>query len=137
MTLPLRLRWPSVLRLSILLLAAVGGQLTATDVASAQAAPVSDAGSDAAQLALGQRIYREGIGASGQPLKAVGAAQTALADKDVACAKCHRRSGYGTSEGRFAIRPIIGPALRQEQTAAVQSVRGKARLGHQPAAAVQ
>ena len=118
-----------MLRASILLVAAMGCQLVAANVASAQATLESDVGGTAAQLALGQRIYREGIDASGQPLKAIGAAQASLAGQDVACAKCHRRSGYGTSEGRFAIRPIIGPALRQEQTAAVQSVRGKARLG--------
>ena len=47
----------------------------------------------------------------------------------MACATCHRRSGYGTSEGRFVIRPIIGPALRQEQTVPVHSPRVKARLG--------
>ena len=132
MTLPVRVAPLPALRFSILLLAALGCQLIASHVARAQATPAADAGVDAAQLALGQRIYREGIGASGQPLKALGAAQTALGGRDVACATCHRRSGYGTSEGKFVIRPIIGPALRQEQTLNVRTVRGKARLGVSP-----
>jgi len=128
-TLPAQIAYPAVLRLSVVVLTAIGCQLVAANAASAQATPAAGEGADAAQFALGQRIYREGIGASGQPVSAVGVAQTALAGKVVACAACHRRSGYGTSEGKFVIRPIIGPALRQEQTAAVLSVRGKARLG--------
>jgi len=126
---PLRIGHLDVLRLSILTLVAVGGQLLAAGTVFAQSPPASDAVVDTAQLALGQRIYREGLGEAGQSLKAVGAAQTSLSAKDAACASCHRRSGYGASEGKFVIRPITGPALRQEQTAEVQSVRGKARLG--------
>ncbi len=94
----------------------------------AQAA-APEASGDAAQLALGQRIYREGIGASGQALRAVGAAQAALGGKDAACATCHRRSGFGSSEGRFVIRPIIAPALLQEQSVALHAPRVKARVG--------
>jgi cytochrome c553 len=121
------------LRTAVLMLVAAACPFMAADVVRAQDAPVADPGSDAAQLAarlaLGQRLYREGIGATGQPLKALGAAQTALAGKDAACATCHRRSGYGTSEGKFVIRPIIGPALLQEQTVPVQAPRVKARVG--------
>ena len=118
-----------LLRTLILVLATLSGQHFAADVASAQASRDVGAGQDAAQLALGQRIYREGIGAAGQPLKALGAVQTALSGKDAACAACHRRSGYGSSEGRFVIRPIIGPALAQEQTVPLHSPRIKARIG--------
>jgi hypothetical protein len=59
----------------------------------------------------------------------VGPAQAQRTGKDAACAACHRRSGYGSSEGRFVIRPIIGPALTQQQTVPVRSPRVKARLG--------
>lgn len=121
------------LRVAGLAVVAVGCQLFAANAVHAQDARAVDVDGDATQIAarhaLGQRIYREGTGASGQPLKALGAAQTALSGKDVACAACHRRSGYGTSEGRFVIRPIIGPALRQERAAAMPNARGQARLG--------
>lgn len=82
-----------------------------------------------AQVEAGKRLYREGIGVSGEPLKATGAAQTAFSGKEVACAACHRRSGFGTSEGQYAIRPITGPALFDEQTVVVRSPRIKAQLG--------
>ena len=65
----------------------------------------------------------------GEPLTALGAVQVRLSGKDAACATCHRRSGYGTTEGPFTIRPITGPALRQEEEVAVHSPRIKARLG--------
>lgn len=81
------------------------------------------------QVEKGLRIYREGKDGAGQPLKAVAAAQTLLSGSAVACAACHRRSGYGTSEGQFNIRPITGPALFQEQTLPVRSPRIKAQLG--------
>lgn len=78
---------------------------------------------------LGQRLYREGLRPSGASLTAIGAAQTPLAGKDAACVTCHRRSGFGSTEGRYSVRPIIGPALLQEQTVALHSPRIKARLG--------
>ncbi|MDH5539824.1 MAG: c-type cytochrome, partial [Rhizobacter sp.] len=49
--------------------------------------------------------------------------------KDAACAACHRRSGYGTTEGRYTIRPIIGPALLQQQVVPLYSPRIQSRLG--------
>jgi hypothetical protein len=103
------------------LLAALGG-------APAKAAEPGAAQRDA-QWALGQRIYREGIGATGEPLKALGAVQTVLTGKAVACATCHRRSGFGMSEGPFSIRQITATALFEEQSIAVHSPRIKAQLG--------
>lgn len=121
------------LRSALLILGTAACQLLAADAVRAQGTNSHDAGGDAAQaaerVALGQRIYRDGTGVAGQPLKALGAAQTALTGKDAACATCHRRSGYGTSEGKFVIRPIIGPALLQQQTVPVHAPRVRARVG--------
>ncbi len=88
-----------------------------------------EAAAQARQIALGQRLYREGVGTSGQALKAMGAAQAVLSGNAVACAACHRRSGYGTSEGSLNIRPITAPALFEETSAVVRSPRIKAQLG--------
>lgn len=59
--------------------------------------------------ALGRRIYRDGVLPSGEPLRAAlhGAELSGAA---VACASCHRRSGFGTSEGAY-VPPIAGPYL--------------------------
>lgn len=97
--------------------------------ARADDAPAAAQTDMAALVAQGQRIYREGIGTNGQPLKAMAAAQTVLTGSNVACAICHRRSGFGTAEGPFNIRPIIAPALFEEQSIVVRSPRIKAQLG--------
>jgi cytochrome c553 len=93
------------------------------------ASAAADSPQTQAMIALGRRLYREGVGATGAPLEAVGAAQSRLTGKDAACVTCHRRSGYGTSEGRFVIRPIIAPALLQELNVPIQIPRIKARVG--------
>jgi hypothetical protein len=62
-------------------------------------------------LALGQRIYREGVLPSGQPLQGIGAANVTLVGEQAACATCHRRSGYGSSEGPIEVRAITSLAL--------------------------
>jgi cytochrome c553 len=116
-------------RLALLLAAVVACQFVAMDIASAQPARADEHTADAKLIALGQRIYREGIRPSGETLTAVGSAQIQRSGKDAACVACHRRSGYGATEGQFVVRPITGPALTHEQTLAVRSPRVKARLG--------
>ena len=113
------------------LLVAGLGVCTAIGAASADVAP-ADVAQRESLLALGQRIYREGTLASGEPLRSLGAAQMALSGKDAACVTCHRRSGYGSAEGRFVVRPITGPALLQTQHLPVHSPRIRARLGTSP-----
>jgi mono/diheme cytochrome c family protein len=119
----------SVFHSALLFAAVVGCQMIAPDAARAQAARASDSVTDANQLALGQRIYREGVRASGEPLAAAGPAQIPRGGKDAACVACHRRSGYGETEGRIVVRPITGPALMHEQAIPVRNPRVKARLG--------
>lgn len=74
------------------------------------------AGAD--QLAIGLRIYRGGILPSGQLLQGLGPAKVTLTGADAACVTCHRRSGYGSSEGSIEVRSITGPALFGAQLAA-------------------
>ena len=116
-------------RLLVWVLAVVACHLVAVSEAVAQAPAAAGTVPETDPLAVGQRLYREGIRASGAPLSSVGSAQVQRTGRDAACATCHRRSGYGMSEGRFVIRPIIGPALAQEQEVPVRSPRVKARLG--------
>jgi hypothetical protein len=59
----------------------------------------------------GQRIYRDGMLPSGQPLRGTLRNGVALDGAAAACAGCHRRSGLGGGEGQRAVRPIAGPML--------------------------
>jgi len=60
---------------------------------------------------VGQSIYRDGLRASGEPVRATVQKNVALNGADSACVKCHRRSGLGGSEGQNPIRPIAGRLL--------------------------
>jgi cytochrome c553 len=99
----------------------------------AQTAIAASAGATDAQhaalLALGKRIYREAIDSSGAPIKAMGPSGVVLDGMNAACATCHRRSGYGTSEGKYNVRPITALALFQDQTLVEHAPRIKAQLG--------
>lgn len=71
----------------------------------------------------GKLIYRAGQLGSGQPVNASLQNGVVLSGADAACAKCHRRSGLGGSEGRNMILPITGKHLfaRQRSSDAVLS----------------
>jgi hypothetical protein len=97
-------------RRAVLLLAVLS---LAPGLAPAQASGAADA--DA--LTIGRRIYREGILPSGQPLRGLGPAGVVLSGKAAACETCHRRSGYGSSEGPVEVRSITGPALFGDRVA--------------------
>ena len=62
-------------------------------------------------VAAGQRIYREGILPSGQPLRATVGNDVALSGRNAACVNCHRRSGYGGPEGQRVVPPITAAHL--------------------------
>jgi hypothetical protein len=73
-----------------------------------------------------ERIYRDGILPSGQPLRGVREAGVPIEGRVAACANCHRRSGIGVNEGRITIPPISGkyllrPGERAMPEAAMQS----------------
>lgn len=59
----------------------------------------------------GERIYREGILPSGEPLTAVTMGDVPLVGPAAACVSCHRRSGYGGSEGGLYVPPVTAPEL--------------------------
>jgi hypothetical protein len=79
--------------------------------------PLAPGAADADPLAIGRRIYREGVLPNGQPLRGAGPAGVMLAGAQAACVTCHRRSGYGSSEGPIEVRAITGPSLFGERPA--------------------
>jgi len=66
---------------------------------------------DAVSSPVGQSIYRDGLLASGEPVRATVQKGVALSGAAAACVNCHRRSGLGGSEGQNPIRPIAGRLL--------------------------
>jgi hypothetical protein len=60
---------------------------------------------------LGRRIYRLGLLPSGEPLRGKTVGDVVLSGAAAACVTCHRRSGFGESEGGSYTPPITGPAL--------------------------
>lgn len=62
----------------------------------------------------GQRIYRDGLLPSGQPLQGTLRNGVALTGAAAACSVCHRRSGLGGGEGQRTVRPIAGRMLFEQ-----------------------
>ncbi len=60
---------------------------------------------------LGERIYREGLLPSGQPIEGTEFDNLDLVRAHFSCAACHRRSGYGSFEGGVYVPPVTGPFL--------------------------
>ena len=87
------------------------------------------AGQDAEMVASGQRMYRDGLLPTGKPMQGLAQADVQRSGKDAACAACHRRSGLGTSEGQFNIRPISALALFQGQPVTAPNPRIAHQLG--------
>jgi hypothetical protein len=87
---------PGWLRVSTRLLC---GALLA--VAGMQAAVAGEA-----PMALGERIYLQGLLPDGTPLQGVRGQGAEAAGSAVACANCHKRSGLGSGEGTIRIPPI-------------------------------
>ena len=93
----------------------------------ANAAPAVTADGDHL-IELGRRIYVDGILPDDSQLTAIrfGGA-SAVAGAEAACVNCHRRSGYGSIEGRIIVPPIAGATLFAPGAFASDGARGGAR----------
>jgi hypothetical protein len=90
------------------------GVLSIAALLLASAAAAADdwrAPQDIALVEAGRRLYEEGRGADGTPLRGVRGNGLAVAGREAACVACHRPSGMGTVEGDIQIRPITGRYL--------------------------
>ena len=99
--------FPALRILSFLLLLSLPGQ----DTRAAETAGALS--SQAEQIRLGERVYREGILASGEPVQAVVKGDLAVDGRMFPCANCHRRSGMGSVEGGIVTPAIAGSKLFQ------------------------
>jgi ABC-type branched-subunit amino acid transport system substrate-binding protein len=65
------------------------------------------------QVAPGERIYRNGILPSGQPVRATLQSDVPARGAQLICTGCHGRSGLGRGEGRSFTPPVTGTWLYQ------------------------
>ncbi len=62
-------------------------------------------------MGAGQRMYREGLLPSGEPMSATVQGDVPLIPSQVACIACHRRSGFGATEGQTLVPAVNGAWL--------------------------
>jgi len=69
--------------------------------------------SDAELFKLGERMYRQGILPSGEPMQALVSGDVPVSGVSFTCISCHLRSGLGSIEGTVITPPTTGKILYQ------------------------
>ncbi len=82
-------------------------------VLSADFSLASSSAPSAETIRLGERMYREGILPSGEPMKAFVANDVPVSGTSFTCISCHLRSGLGSVEGKVVTPPTNGRVLYQ------------------------
>ncbi len=75
--------------------------------------PAAQAAPDPHSIALGKKMYREGVLPSGEIMTAAVWDDIKLTGEQVICGACHRRSGMGSSEGQDVVPAVTGDILYQ------------------------
>ncbi len=65
---------------------------------------------------LGKQLYREGKLSSGESVSATTQGDISFSGTQFSCVNCHRRSGYGSSEGGNYVLPVTAPSLFNPRT---------------------
>ena len=95
------------------LLAPLLGMLLLTLPATAQVKPPAAAAGLSADptLALGERMYRQGILPSGEPMSSIVSGDVQVAGTSFSCVSCHLRGGLGSWEGGIVTLPTNAARL--------------------------
>jgi len=75
--------------------------------------PAAEAAPDPQSVALGKKMYMEGVLPSGEIMTATIQEDIKLTGEQVVCGACHRRSGMGSSEGQDVVPAVTGNILYQ------------------------
>ncbi len=70
-----------------------------------------DDSTDSLRVSLGEKIYTQGIAASGKFIPATIHGDIKVTGDQLICASCHRKSGMGTTEGQQVVPAIAGDVL--------------------------
>mgnify|MGYP001547458275 CR=1 FL=1 len=62
-------------------------------------------------IEAGERMYREGMLPSGEPMMALVGGDVPIVGTQFSCESCHGRSGMGVSEGAYVVPPVAAPLL--------------------------
>jgi hypothetical protein len=62
-------------------------------------------------VAIGERLYRQGLRASGVPLTGTVQGDVPVSGSQFSCVNCHLRSGMGSSEAAIVAPPVTAPIL--------------------------
>jgi hypothetical protein len=88
-------------------------------------------------IAIGARIYRDGVLPSGLPLHGERPGFSATVGAAAACVNCHRRSGLGVAEGAITAPPITArylfPSHGEAASSGLASSRSKHRMAYDEA----
>jgi ABC-type branched-subunit amino acid transport system substrate-binding protein len=88
---------------------------------------VKESTSTAAEI--GKRIYQDGVLPDGTTITAVTQDDVSLTGVKVICADCHRKSGFGSSEGGTSVPAITGSVLYQPRAEKRRELYGKRSIG--------
>ena len=96
------------------IVAGIGCAFSHSGSAIAQDQPtVAEAVSDPQSVALGEKMYVDGVLPSGELMTATVHGDITLTGEQVVCGACHRRSGMGSSEGQDIVPSTTGDILYQ------------------------
>lgn len=69
------------------------------------------AGAQQVDSTPGERMYRDGILPSGEPMTAIVAGDVPIVGTQFSCESCHGRSGMGAAEGAYIVPPVAAPFM--------------------------